>query len=576
MLLSNLYISDQLREKIKNKLNLGKRVFMFNLKRREHQYMIVDKTDCLHSSIKYKLRDLNTNLEYIVSLAQSVEIVEENVEPKTCHSLQPNIASDSWCNGNCTPTTCPSPVCVCETPTPTPAPKPSPAPKPTLAPCNNFSNNQSTCIINSCPTSTNLFAMADPSKNTPPSSSNKCSYDTSTNECCCIDGQSANIGKGICPKSSGDFIIGGWAMLDGKCPYDYLPVSDSSPVNTIVAGLFQPELLGVQNLFQESSDGALPAAAAWANCEGMKAFIQQWNSYKNVWFNVGGAGLGKPLDKLCYTNTNNMITGKFNNKQYDTYNNEYISKIITSINGICYDMEGCIPACNIGSNGGCLPPDPPPYDPAAITNNNQQFAKTISSIKNNITEIKAWLKTNQITRSFNFVYCPPGDISTKAPDAVIKYSKYKDIFTYICPMLYWGEWTYGDPPPRYCAKYKTLIDGKTSCAGQWQSPTETLAKTWIEEIKLWLEDWENPDLGGWPPEKIIITYQELAFEPGGWCTPAGKKAFLTGLHTLITSKNYAGVLGWPTNSVAPGTTGEMWISNLNNIIGKSQEKIDTC
>ena len=112
MLLSNLGVSDELRESIKTNLNLGKKVYKFNLLRQRYQYMVVDKTYCVDKSIKYKLRDLNTNLEHIVPLTQGVEIVETGGSDcpadQCCCSINTKqcMSSSAWCTGTQADYTC--------------------------------------------------------------------------------------------------------------------------------------------------------------------------------------------------------------------------------------------------------------------------------------------------------------------------------------------------------------------------------------------------------------------------------------------------------------------------------------
>ena len=58
------------------------------------------------------------------------------------------------------------------------------------------------------------------------------------------------------------------------------------------------------------------------------------------------------------------------------------------------------------------------------------------------------------------------------------FAETKDHFDYVCPMLYWGDTTYN------------LVDS--------------------ERIGMWIADWINPDVGGYPPERIILTWEDSA------------------------------------------------------------------
>ena len=151
-------------------------------------------------------------------------------------------------------------------------------------------------------------------------------------------------------------------------------------------------------------------------------------------------------------------------KQAEAFDATAIIKQADSMNTniVCFDMEG-------------------PYSDCAKPG---WFSKNmLNKLKKLIDDIRTQRK------DFIFVLCPLGDIGPNGPSDGTKwlagqipymptFAETKDHFDYVCPMLYWGDTTYN------------LVDS--------------------ERIGMWIADWINPDVGGYPPERIILTWEDTA------------------------------------------------------------------
>ena len=151
-------------------------------------------------------------------------------------------------------------------------------------------------------------------------------------------------------------------------------------------------------------------------------------------------------------------------KQAESFDATAIIKQADSMNTniVCFDMEG-------------------PYSDCAKPG---WFSKNmLNKLKKLIDDIRTQRK------DFIFVLCPLGDIGPNGPSDGTKwlagqipymptFAETKDHFDYVCPMLYWGDTTYN------------LVDS--------------------ERIGMWIADWINPDVGGYPPERIILTWEDTA------------------------------------------------------------------
>ena len=267
--------------------------------------------------------------------------------------------------------------------------------------------------------------------------------------------------KIIEPYSSSGLINGGWCQCIARSPS-----WSSPPCNTICPGGF-------------SADG--PEKGPF-DATFVKPDVYQ--KYDNVWFTVGGANVGKPGDATCF---DSLKSDK--NKGF-------------KITGVCYDMEGCIPACNIDSTGGC-----------ASSGNEDVFNTSIKLVVNHVIATK---KTNP---SWKFVYCPMGDLKDKCPKCMPDFKTYGQHFDYLIPMLYWGDGSYDQAPPK-----------------GWD----------LNMIKAKTKDWTDI---GWPTSRIIITYQSL----GIYNLKDKGPNFLKSIAQFTVDGKYAGLLGWAAAGYSPCT-----------------------
>lgn len=116
----------------------------------------------------------------------------------------------------------------------------------------------------------------------------------------------------------------------------------------------------------------------------------------------------------------------------------------------------------------------------------------LSNVKNFVTQAR---KTHP---KWKFILTPQGD-----EDPI----PYRDnsTFDYVAPMLYWGNDTY-----------------------------DTVT---FERIQGWIQNWLN---AGWPPSKLILTFQSYS--------ASTHQDILRNLAIEVTSKGYAGLLGWPSGN----------------------------
>ena len=231
---------------------------MFSLKRQQYQYMVVDKTYCVHSSIKYNLQDLNTKKYYQVSLTQGLEIIE--VRPGFDDDQCPEgeeCPSSGTCVTQGTKTCKNNTVWCCKLPPspPTPAP-PTPPPTPAPPTCSDYTNEKDCTSQKLCPPPTQLFAQSDcsngncPPKPTPasgPGSGSSCQWDGSS--CCC--------GSGPCSTGYGQLLL---AYYSG--PYGDSLTSSSNPMNALSLAFFDPALFAQSGCdFTGDSSPCLKAAS---------------------------------------------------------------------------------------------------------------------------------------------------------------------------------------------------------------------------------------------------------------------------------------------------------------------------
>jgi hypothetical protein len=200
-------------------------------------------------------------------------------------------------------------------------------------------------------------------------------------------------------------------------------------------------------------------------------------------------------------------------KQAEAFDATAIIKQADSMNTniVCFDMEG-------------------PYSDCAKPG---WFSKNmLNKLKKLIDDIRTQRK------DFIFVLCPLGDIGPNGPSDGTKwlagqipymptFAETKDHFDYVCPMLYWGNTTYN------------LVDS--------------------ERIGMWIADWINPDVGGYPPERIILTWEDSALiKKPSWDVltflaniTKGAQSVTVGPNPLQTPTDCSGGGGGGTNCYCP-------------------------
>ena len=272
-------------------------------------------------------------------------------------------------------------------------------------------------------------------------------------------------------------IIGGWCM----CANNF-PLWDSTKTNTLIAGGFDPDgSIGPFDKFGISISNNLSLNDKCFN----SSFL---DNYDNKWLSVGGDWVGcKSLSSSCP------------NEYSDCLNKNNIIRLINKykFNGIAFDMEGCLH-----------------LDNSSVT--------IFNSIKELILDIK--------TEYPKFIFVYVGEDYLPYYSNYLSSSGTNNLFTYIAPMLYWGDTTYQ-------STYTTTNIDNT-------------LKTWTDN------DWSN--------DQIILTFQTISAAGGCKysstenCTPelavqyrkninniSKGKNILDYLVGIYKKQNYVGFLGWP-------------------------------
>ena len=298
-------------------------------------------------------------------------------------------------------------------------------------------------------------------------------------------------------------IIGGWCM----CANNF-PLWDSTKTNTLIAGGFdQDGSIGPFEKFGISISNNLSLND--------KCFDSSFlNNYDNKWLSVGGDWVGcKSASSSCPE------------KYLDCLNQDNIIKLIKkyNFNGIAFDMEGCL---HLDSK-----------------------SKTVfEAIKNLILYII------NIYPDFVFVYV--GGDYLPYYNNYLKSSGTDKLFTYIAPMLYWGDTTY------QMSYNTTNIDNTLN--------------TWTDN--------------GWLKKQIILTFQTISAAggcdhlPNKNCNPTlaynyrnnnnnitkGKR-ILDHLIQKYNEDGYIGFLGWPPiyeNNIDGKDDSDYCIDYINSNINK--------
>ena len=193
------------------------------------------------------------------------------------------------------------------------------------------------------------------------------------------------------------------------------------------------------------------------------------------------------------------------------------------------------------------------------------YIKKNPSITGIIFDIEGWVdqlstgdlmnyiqKLKSIGKKLKYIYAPKGDMQSLPSEKFLKN------FDYVAPMLYSGSTSYTSKTDKWGFSNSSLI--KYNCPRNLppNNPIDTLAAKWAKQM--------NPTTPAY--SKVILTVES------GAATQCPSTSILTGIKQLVSDKNYAGVLIWPTGTQSFQSINDC--KNLNKIIGSNDDCSKCC